>query len=376
MILKFKEFTEKVLRPIYEKSNKEVTQTLVSKYPDKLGLHSEDNRVKNLSKISIEEFSSMIKDTFNVETIINPPGRSGSSKFSSVQFEIEGKTKNILLAGGAVATKGHGFEDNVFSDLVALQSNRVFDEYSYNYPGIIKAIIEEFGIDESTSFTVTKEASANKKRELSISPKGIVIGTGNLDIGSTITDITLDINGSKKYISLKLGNTVQFSNTGLTDIFPKNEVLSGNITNPLGVKLLEMFGIDNSTFCDVFNSYGKKKFKEFHELEKSVDPESLEDFVRSAMGYGYYMLHIAGNEKTFQFYEVTEAEMKKDTKVVSKMDVLYGGVTGGAKNVYITFKTSNFVFEVDFRNRSGAIEPTVMGTKYNYQNWRGLSVDK
>lgn len=379
MMLKFKQFINEVLHKTFlnESTNKEIQTSLIDNSNGSLGVHSTDNRIKNLKNLTIDEFANIVKQTLNIQdVIINPPGRSGSSKFSSVQFEIDGKTRNFVLAGGAIASRGHGFEESFYNDLMALQSNKGdFDESLYNYPNIVKSVITEFGITNETSFTVTKEGAANKKREVTVNPNGgLVIGNGNLDIGSTITDVTLDINGNKKYISLKLGNSVQFSNTGLVDIFPKSELTSGEIVNKTGITLLDIFGIDNQIFCDVFNSYGKKKFKEFHEYGKSLEPKLLVDFIQSCMGYGYYMLHISDNEKTFEFYEVTENVMKRATQIKSKIDVLYGGVTGGSKNVYASFKTDEFTFEVDFRNRSGSIEPTVMGTKYKYLNWKGVTV--
>ena len=61
-LFKFKEFSEWINKPLNEMTNKDVVQTLVSKYPEQLGLHSDNNRVKNLTDISIEDFSKMIKD--------------------------------------------------------------------------------------------------------------------------------------------------------------------------------------------------------------------------------------------------------------------------------------------------------------------------
>jgi hypothetical protein len=380
-MLKYRQFVNELLGEYPQlneaENNKSLQRILVSTSNGSLGIHSNNNRVKNLKNLTIDEFANHIKKILKLnDVIINQPGRSGSSKYSSVQFDFDGVTRNFILAGGAIASRGHGFEENFYNDLIALQSNRGdFDPSMYNYPNIVKEFIREFKITDEISFTVTKEGGANKKREVTINPGGgLVIGNGNLEIGSTITDITLDINGVKKYISLKLGNSVQFSNTGLVNIFPKNELASGKIENKVGNTLLDVFGIDNETFCDVFNSYGKKKFKEVHEYEKSVEPRILTNFVQSCMGYGYYMLHISDNEKTFEFYEVTESIMKRASQIKSKMDILYGGVTGGAKNVYVSFKTDEFLFEIDFRNRSGAVEPTVMGTKYKYLNWKGIAV--
>ncbi len=375
-MLKYREFVNEFRGyPVNEIYNKDITTLLSTKYDKDLAKHSNDDRVKNLNNMSIEDFANIIAKEFKVIPQINPPGRSGSSKFSSVQFDIEGKTKNIILAGGAVATRGHGFEYDFANDLKTLQANRVFDAADYRYPNIIKDVISKFGIDETTSFNVIPEGSKNSKREVNITDNGIVIGNKNLEIGSTISDITLNVNGKPYYISLKLGNTVQFSNTGLVGLFPKDDIINGEIKNEIGKKLLDMLGVNNEVFCDVYNSYGKKKFKAYHELSKSIDKNALEAFVQSSMGYGYFMLHLSDNQKTYQFVEITPEYMKKACQIKSKIDILYGGVTGGAKNVLVDFKTNDFKFEIDFRNRSGGIEPTVMGTKYTYLNWKGVSVD-
>ena len=376
-MLKYKEFVNEFRGyPVNEVFNKDITTLLSTKYSKDLAKHSNDDRVKNLNNMPIEDFAKIIATEFNVITQINPPGRSGSSKFSSVQFDLEGKTKNIILAGGAVASRGHGFEYDFVNDLQTLQANGVFDAADYRYPNIIKDVIEKFGITENSVLLIDAVGSLNSKREVNITDNGIVIGNGkNLDIGSIVTDVTLTVDNTEYYISLKLGNTVQFSNTGLVGLFPKEDVLDGTIQSEAGKKLLDMLGIDDKIFCDVYNSYGKKKFKAQHELEKSIDSKALEAFVQSSMGHGYYMLHLSDNQKTYQFEQITLEYMKRACQIKSKIGILYGGVTGGAKNVLAEFRTNDFKFEIDFRNRSGGIEPTVMGTKYTYLNWRGVSVD-
>ena len=375
-MLKYREFVNEFRGyPVNEVYNKDITALLSTKYSKDLAKHSNDDRVKNLNNMSIEDFAKIIATEFNVIPQINPPGRSGSSKFSSVQFDLEGKTKNIILAGGAVPSRGHGFEYDFANDLQTLQANRVFDAADYRYPNIIKDVIEKFGITEDISFTVLPEGHRNQKREVNITDTGIIIGSGDLNIGSTVSDITLQVGKNLYYISLKLGNTVQFSNTGLVGLFPKDDILDGTVQSEAGKKLLDMLGIDDKIFCDVYNSYGKKKFKAQHELEKSIDSKALEAFVQSSMGHGYYMLHLSDNQKTYQFEEITPEYMKKACQIKSKIGILYGGVTGGAKNVLAEFRTNDFKFEIDFRNRSGGIEPTVMGTKYTYLNWKGVSVD-
>ena len=55
------------------------------------------------------------------------------------------------------------------------------------------------------------------------------------------------------YLSLKLGGTTTFFNIGVKKILTKSEIQTGMVKDKDGIKLLDMFGIDNKTFCQIFN---------------------------------------------------------------------------------------------------------------------------
>jgi hypothetical protein len=372
-MLKFKQFVNLILE---KKTNKEVTSNLVSAYPDLFGTHSTNNRVKNLKNISIEEFAEIIKKTFNVEIMaINPPYKSGSSKFYSVQFNLDGDTKNILLAGKAIPSTGHEFEEVLSKDLMNINITGDTNPKEYRYKNLIEDIIKEFKITGESKLNVRSEGSANKKRGISFSSRGgLIVGTGQLDVGSTVSDITLTVDDSTKYLSLKKGNTVQFSNMGTTSFFTKRDIENSKITNKEAKSLLDLFEIDEKTFCEVFNLYGKNDFREFHSQINPKNKEMIEDFIESCVGYGYWMIHLSDNQKTYQFYEVTESVMKSYSKIKGPIKIFYGGVSGKGKQVYVEVETDELIFQIDFRNRAGGINPNAMGTKYQYKNWKGLSV--
>ena len=353
-----------------------ITNKLVSAYPNLFAIHSNSTRIKNTNNISAEEFEQKIQEILNIKNskIINPP-MSGSSKFKAVKFKYQGSQFMLVLAGGAVASKGHGFEYDLEADLKTLAEHKVYDKELYVYDSIIKDIIKEFNITEKSDIQVIAEGGKNKKRPVLINADGsMIVGDGTLDIGHIVTDITLVVDGDSKFFSLKLGPTSQFANTGIATLFPKSEVNTGKISNKLGIKLLDFFGLDNSTFCDVYNSYGKKNFKKQH-ATKSVDKRKVEKFLKSAIGYGYYMIHTNDTADKYKFYKVDKAYMNKASKLGGNVKILYGGTRGKAKNTEVKFETPIFSMTVDFRDRLKGIEPTVMGTKYTYLNFKGKSVE-
>ena len=358
--------------------NIEVTSKLITEYPDLFGKHSDNNKVKNLKSISIEEFAEIIKKTFNVDIkAINPPYKSGSSKFFSVQFNLDGDIKNIILAGKAIPTTGHEFELVLVKDLMNINATGDTNPKAYRYKNLIEDIIDTFGITGESKLNVIHAGGSNKKRGVSYSARGgLIVGTGKLDIGSTITDITLNIEGQNShYLSLKKGNTVQFSNISTRNIFPKKDIENYQISNSNAKSLLELFEIDEKIFCEVFNFYGKKDFREFHKSITPKNKELIEDFLESCIGYGYWMLHLSENQENYQFYEVTESVMKSYSKIKGPIRLIYGGVTGKAKQVFVEIETEDLTFQIDFRNRGGGIIPDAMGTKYQYKNWKGVSVN-
>ena len=111
------------------------------------------------------------------------------------------------------------------------------------------------------------------------------------DIGSTVTDITLDTECNNKkrkiYLSLKTSGTTNLSNLGLkTTVFPVDEVKAGKIEQEDGKALLKTFGLNEQFFCATFNEYqnGNRKWFtnildsgwDFIQFEVIEDPTILE----------------------------------------------------------------------------------------------------
>ena len=70
----------------------------------------------------------------------------------------------------------------------------------------------------------------NQRRPLSISGNSLKLGNGAVDIGNTVTDITLKFNGNTEvYLSLKYGNTLAFANIGVGTVFKESEMKSGKM---------------------------------------------------------------------------------------------------------------------------------------------------
>ena len=70
-----------------------------------------------------------------------------------------------------------------------------------------------------------------------------------------------------------------------------------------GSTYLEMFGINERKFLDVFENYGKTSGPTVpgHIEETTLSPSgkrALEDLIASGVGYGYWMCHYTGSHFT------------------------------------------------------------------------------
>ena len=173
---------DKFTNPLNEaKQNRKIIDKLIEENPDLFAVHSNTSRVKNVNSITVEEFEQKIQQTLKISKtqIVHPP-KSGSSKFPSVAFEYEGDKYNFILAGGHVASKGHGFEYKLQDDLEKLAEIGGFSENTYTYPGIIKDIIKEFKITDNLlpSLTFQRVKDCLSRLKVAFSAKAEVLYTG------------------------------------------------------------------------------------------------------------------------------------------------------------------------------------------------------
>lgn len=253
--------------------------------------------------------------------------------------------------GRGAASKGFSFEKEVEADLTAYSEGRA----EFNYPDLTKAIVEEFGLKPG-NFKVIPEGAENKPRPLQFTESGPIIGYSEETIAATLTDVTLEKEGKKIYLSLKYGNTLTFFNSGVKKIFADSDFEDGKIDNSNGRALLDTFGIDNEIFCRVFNEYGKTDFKQYHTTSNDFDQEKLFNLVHSGIGSGYYMLK--GTKGGYSFYEITEEYAKKAATPISGIEVQYGGTDGKGKRVDIKFESESYYFKVNIRNKQGGLYPS------------------
>jgi hypothetical protein len=213
----------------------------------------------------------------------------------------------------------------------------------------------ELGLKKG-NFTVSLDGSANMPRPLAFSSSGPTVSFSGESIAATLTDITIVKGTETYYISAKFGGTLTFFNSGVAKTLPANEIKSGQIKNPNGIALLKTLGIDNKSFCNVFNYYEKGKAGEFKPKQISADIAQLQNLVSSGIGSGYYYAQAGKGED--QFFKIDSKYNKKASTITSEPQVYYGGIDGKGKRVDVVFESDKYYFKVNIRNKQGGLYPT------------------
>lgn len=257
--------------------------------------------------------------------------------------------------GRGVKSKGLSFEAEIAADL----NNFKAGNNEFTHPDLAKKIIDEFKLT-STNFTVKEDGSSNKSRPLVFTDKGPIVGYSGENIADTLTDLTIEKEGKKIYLSLKFGGTLTFFNAGVAkDVFPKDDFSDKKIDSPKGVALLDTLGIDNELFCRVFNEYKEDgsgtNFTEFHENVEDYDKDKLFNLVESGIGTGYYMLK---GGKSTEFFFVGDEYNKAASQPTSGINIQYGGATGLGKRIDIVFESEKYKFKLNIRNKQGKLYPS------------------
>ena len=341
---------------------KNAIKKIVDANPGKFDTMSNDFRIANLAKVSPDEFTDAIKNTYGADTEvkITPPKTENnkSSKFNMFTFNDDGNVINIYLAGGASANQGIAYENQIAQDLQTYNEGGT----EFTHKNTVEKIIDTFKLKPG-EFTIKEEGKENKKRPLEFTSSGPIIGYSGKSVAATLTDLTIIQNTSEgetkktHYISLKYGSTLTFFNAGVTSVLPASEIQKGKITNANGIALLETLNIDNELFCKVFNEYSETNFKQYHSIASDdFDSTKLFNLIQSGIGSGYWMLK--GSSKGSDFYEITESYSKTASTPTGKPKVLYGGVDGKGKRVDITFESKDYFFKVNIRNKQGGLYPS------------------
>lgn len=259
--------------------------------------------------------------------------------------------------GRGVKSKGLGFEGTLAGDLEKVSKEGLTKQNaeSFNHPQLISKIVNELGLKKG-NFTVRLDGSANKPRPLSFSSAGPIVSFSGENVAETLTDITIIKEGIEYYISAKFGGTLTFFNSGVAKTLPADEIRKGEIKNPNGIALLNTLGIDNKSFCAVFNYYEKGKAGQFKPKQISADTPKLQNLVSSGIGSGYYYAQAGKGED--QFFKIDQKYNKKASTITSDPQVYYGGIDGKGKRIDVVFESDKYFFKVNIRNKQGGLYPT------------------
>ena len=311
----------------------------------------------------------------NIEFTCNFPGGKGvSRRVTSVDLYLDledfAKTSEFggQIKGGKKINMGNQYEDDLTQSLIDYCSGQTPKKYSEHVNQIVSALTEKYG---SAPTKAIGEGGKNQKRPLAKKGNNIIISAGGAttnNIGSTLTDITLEVDGKPVYISVKFGSTLSFFNCGIRSsgkgnlaLFPEAKLKAGEIPDD-GRDYLEMFGIDQQKFLDVFANYGKGTGTTVeNHIERTTlsasGKKALQDLIKSGVGYGYWMCHYTGSD--LNFYEIDQNYMNKAATLVgNSVEINYGGAGGKGKRIDMIFETQSYEFKFNIRNKQGGVYPT------------------
>jgi hypothetical protein len=339
-----------------EISNEKVKELfrVIKKYP-KLSINDPlvlDPKSPNTAKISRSlQRDSQFIDYLNGELDIELDPIDGA-KWNGISIKWGEGSKG----GRGINSKGLGFEGELVADLELLREEGISNsnKNQFRYPDLIIEISKELGLKKG-NFNVIPEGAKNQSRPLGFKSGGPVVEFSQGSAAETLTDITIDKKGTKYYLSAKFGNTLTFFNSGITKILPASEIKAGKITNSDGVALLDTFGIDNETFCKVFNDYPDADFSKVNGASTKYSIPKMKNLIKSGIGEGYYMVKAGGKSSQFEHIDSKYTDTASD---ISAPVIYYGGIGGNGKRVDVTFESPTYKFKINIRNKQGGLYPT------------------
>ena len=212
----------------------------------------------------------------------------------------------------------------------------------------IEDLNKTYDLSNSKKFKVDVVGGENTSRPLMFSPRIQLKnpkGRG-FDVGASVTDITLTTDKRQIYLSLKLGGTTTFFNVGVKTILTKSDIQNVNIKNRDGKKLLNMFGIDEVKFCEVFNGNHKGSV----DNRPRYDRRALQGLLQSGIGYNYHIIHKLTGRILSK--EMNEAAMKTAAQVGAPK-IYYGGKGGKGKRIDIEMASPTYIFKLNLRDTQG-----------------------
>ena len=282
------------------------------------------------------------------------------------------KTEHFGGAPGGGNNKGNEYEDHL------AESFAKFQDHGGKYPDDVTTILKAIcGDNPGTCYIKSQqEGGKNKPRPMKYDSSFYISAEGRktVDIGSTVTDITIwiaDPDGKKEepvYLSVKYGETLSFFNIGVKggrkdslSIFPTKDLVEGKL-NDMGKDFLDMFNINHSKFLETFQKYDKKNKEtktptiEDHRESYNIKGQAkrnLQNFVKSGVGKGYWMVH--RDKSGLHVYNINDKFLKDASTLTSdNINIDYGGKEGYGKRVNIDFSTKEYDFSINLRSKSSS----------------------
>lgn len=277
----------------------------------------------------------------------------GDVDLKSLKKQVGISTFNLKFGNGSSGNRGANNRGNAFETQFA---NAIEDWYAGREVGdnkLLRAIQDldkTYKLSKSRTFDAKVEGGENTKRPVQYkgkielaNPKG-----SGMNVGKSVTDITLKNDGDDVYLSLKLGGTTTFFNVGTAKVLIKQEIKDGDIKNKDGLRLLELFGIDPIRFCSIFNGDFKQSGKE---KVTKYNKAGLKHLLMSGIGFGYHVIHKlpAG----ILSKKIDKGSLPKMATPVGALVVEYGGKNGRARRINVQIESKDYIFSLNFRDTAG-----------------------
>ena len=335
-------------------------------------------RIGNKNKIDKDKFIEVINKVFNSPklTVYSPKeGPNTSSKYNMFEFEMEEEgVVQLYLAGGA--NEGEKYEQDLLGKMKS-SAGLSMDEIQYND---VKQIFTSLGIDPEkiTSEDINFAGASDTSRQLSFE--------GPKEIGSTISDVTIEYPGKIYYLSIKNKKGSAIYNGGNIPFIVQDE--DGKVIfdqskyneKPLFAEIFDTLGIDSQRVADGLNDYVSKTGENVSfESAQGIDLNKVKNLLASSFGYGYWYIREKSGDKIFTYHVATAEDAYK---MVGKLDsnsvkIKYPGNTskGGTKVLEVRIETNSevleggprvpLVYQIVARNAAGKLLPMRMNIRTN-----------
>lgn len=290
------------------------------------------------------------------------------------KIKREAKVSKITMKFGSGSSGGRGVQNkgNAYEGQLAEAIKEWWGGNKITDPKLSQAvddIVKLHNLNKCKKLEVKMVGELNNKRPFIFSPQVLIsskIPVSDNNLGPVVTDITLICDKKEIYLSLKTGGTVTFFNSGIRTVLSPQEIKTGRIKNKDGLKILDMFNINDALFCDIYNGNLKKGYVEdVWKTMSSKQKNELKNFLISGVGHGYTIVHkLTGKTEV---YEIDKNYMLEAATPTS-CNVYYGGKSGTGKRIDMEIETGHYILKLNIRDTQGGDGyPTRMMCDYSYK---------